>query len=69
MSFILPLVAAGGLQRAPAACKNRDFDKLLVGGVLRPQLFQALVDSGVACAGSGHHPGTACLSLSLLPLL
>jgi len=44
-------------------------DKLLVGGVLRPQLGQAPVDSGVACAGSEQHPGTACLSLSLLRLL
>jgi len=48
---------------------NRDVDNLLVGDVLRPQLRQAPVDSGVAGAGSAQHPRTAYRSLSLLPLL
>ena len=38
-----------------AAGRNCDVDKLLVGGVLRPQLRQSPVDSGVACAGSVQH--------------
>jgi len=63
-SFILRRAAASGLHPARTTTSTSSWSAAYCDHKLR----QAPVDSGVACACSTQHPGTACFSLSLLPL-